>query len=119
MVAPGFKKLVVQSHLSMSGTTSVWFRCLCSNSRRSLEDKCEYYALLKGDGAWPRELSGTCYNCDRSFVARHIHRETDLLLKEEAGRTSELGEYSARLRNSQEIVGFVTGIYNTDGDEGE
>ena len=46
----------------MSGTTAVWFHCLCSNSRKSLEDKCEYFVLLKGDGVWPCELTGTCYN---------------------------------------------------------
>ena len=101
----------------MSGATAVWFRCLCSNSRKSLEEKCECYVLLKGDGVWPSQLTGTCYSCDRSFVAKHLHRETDILLEDQAGRSSELGVYCVRLRGGEESLGFVTGIYNIDGDE--
>ena len=101
----------------MSGTTGVWFRCLCSNSSKSLEDRYTYFVDLKGAGVWPSELTGTYHNCDRSFVARHIHRENDILLDDQEARTSELGVYTVRLRGSEEPVGVVTGTYNIDGDE--
>ncbi len=35
----------------MSGTTAGCFRCPCSVSGRAVEEKCTFYALLKGDGA--------------------------------------------------------------------
>ena len=52
-------------------------------------------------------------------MATHLHRESDLLLSDQEGRSSELGQYCVRLRDSQDAVGFVTGVHSIDGADPE